>query len=277
MRILALETTERVGSIALLEQGISLNERRLPASRRTAQVLVPSIGELLAEFAWRPADLGLIAVSIGPGSFTGLRIGVVAAKSLAYAIGAQVLGVDTLATIAEGLPDGPASVAVAIDAQREEVFAAHFQRQTSSEPGICDPRASGPIAILARDAWFQSLRPPVVAVGNALARMPKTEESPAGVEIADRELWAPRAAVVGRLAWRDFQSGRREDLWQLVPNYMRKSYAEETYSVPISNSAGVHNLIRWIDLNGFALPSIRNAVDQILLWAREVDSPKEGP
>ncbi len=55
-----------------------------------------------------------------------------------------------------------------------------------------------------------------------------------------------------------------------------KTYAQEKYGLPISNSAGVRNLIRWVDLNGYPLPSIRNAVDQILLWAREVDSSKEG-
>ena len=73
---------------------------------------------LLKQVGWRPDDVQLVAVSVGPGSFTGLRVGVTAAKVFAYAVGAEVLGVDTLEAIAAASPDDVAEVSAVIDAQR---------------------------------------------------------------------------------------------------------------------------------------------------------------
>ena len=78
---------------------------------------------------WRPQDVQLVAVTQGPGSFTGLRVGVTAAKTMAYAVGAEVFAVNTLKVIAEQSPAGVQRVCAVLDAQRQQLFAADFQRQ----------------------------------------------------------------------------------------------------------------------------------------------------
>src|SRR5690606_6005893 len=104
MKILAFETSGLLGSVALLETAegkvVSAVERETPADQRTARSLLPTTHRLLSDHGWRPADVELIAVTTGPGSFTGLRIGVVGAKTFAYAVGAKLVGVHTLAALA---------------------------------------------------------------------------------------------------------------------------------------------------------------------------------
>ena len=104
MRVLAIETVGMTGSVAVLSGDEVLVERRLDTERRSAQTLAPAIQDLLAEVGWRPADLELVAVAQGPGSFTGLRIGITTAKGLAYVLGCRLLGVNTLRAIANGFP-----------------------------------------------------------------------------------------------------------------------------------------------------------------------------
>src|SRR5688572_22548430 len=99
-RLLAIETTTFTGSIALLDEDRIVAEARLPDELRSAQSLAPAIQTLLSHAGWPVNSLNLIAVAQGPGSFTGLRVGVTTAKTLAYALEAEVLGVDTLDVVA---------------------------------------------------------------------------------------------------------------------------------------------------------------------------------
>ena len=110
----------RAGSAARLVRGGVVT-----GHERTAQTLAPRLSELLRETDW-PAgvDSTWWWSPVGPGSFTGLRIGVTTAKTFAYAVGAEVIGVNTLAVIAEQAPRAAAPLWVVMDAQRQELFAA---------------------------------------------------------------------------------------------------------------------------------------------------------
>src|SRR4051812_4115512 len=99
-RILALETSELSGSVAAAMDGDVVGELNLDPRLRSAQSLAPAIRTLLDQVGWRPQELALVAVTVGPGSFTGLRVGVATAKVMAYAAGADVLGISTHAAIA---------------------------------------------------------------------------------------------------------------------------------------------------------------------------------
>ncbi len=139
MRILALETSNRQTSLALLEAGSLVSERWLSAEPRVAQSLIPAIQDELKNAGWSSEDLQLIAVSQGPGSFTGLRVGITAAKTLAYAWQVPVLGVNTLEVIAHQAyysqsseDEGPflkadRPLAVVMNAYRGQFFAAEFR------------------------------------------------------------------------------------------------------------------------------------------------------
>jgi tRNA threonylcarbamoyladenosine biosynthesis protein TsaB len=225
MRILAIETSGRDATLAALEgfaegndKGNSrlVREAAIVGPERTAQFLAPRLKELLAAVGWQPSQIELVAVAVGPGSFTGLRIGVTTAKTLAYAVGAQVVGVNTLAAIAQQAPATSTPLWCVMDAQRHELFAAKFDALQGMTTDM---------QILSQPAWTKLLEPGNRVSGPGLHRL--RVELPTDVQSIDQSLWQPLASTVGQLAWRDFQAGRRDDLWKLVPQYYRQSAAEE--------------------------------------------------
>lgn len=220
MRILALETTERVGTAAALSDGNLLAEMELDTAQRSAQSLAPAMLSLLKKAQWRPEDVQLVAVSKGPGSFTGLRVGVTTAKVFAYAIRAEILGVDTLEAIAAASPDDVDQVSVVIDAQRGEVVARRFGRRPG---GSLEPLE--PERLVDFDRWLDELPAGMAVSGPILGKL--GSRLPDRVRLLAADCWRPRAAAVGQLAARDYASGRRDDLWILAPHYCRRSAAEE--------------------------------------------------
>jgi tRNA threonylcarbamoyladenosine biosynthesis protein TsaB len=222
--VLALETSGRAGSIALLESAAGvvnvIEERDLPQGERTARSLLPTVQRLLADHGPQAIDMELVATTTGPGSFTGLRIGVVAAKTLAYAVGAKLVGVHTLAAMAANIDAQPRPVWTVLDAQREELFAARF------EPSVdLAAVAAPPTEILSVAEWFARLHPGDAVAGPPLAKL--RERVPVGVDVVDEALWQPSAAATGRLAIELATRGVTTPPLELVPHYYRRSAAEE--------------------------------------------------
>jgi tRNA threonylcarbamoyladenosine biosynthesis protein TsaB len=223
MRIVALETSGRDATLAALEgdagQAAQLrHEAAIVGPERTAQFLAPRLQEMLRALDWKPGDVELVAVTVGPGSFTGLRIGVTTAKTLAYAIGAQLIGVNTAEVIAQQLPIDGTPLWAVMDAQRQELFAARFDAERNM---------IGELQILSQSAWRNRLHSGDAVIGPGLKRL--RVELPDDVRVVDESLWQLQASTVGQLGWRDFSAGRRDDLWQLVPQYYRQSAAEEKH------------------------------------------------
>ncbi len=224
LRILAIETSVRVGTLAALHsQGSEvelIHSVNLPSDQRTAQALLPTLRKLLDRCGWKPCDLELVCVTTGPGSFTGLRLGITTAKTLAYASGAELVGVETLATIAANKESSGGRLWAILDAQRQELFAACFEQEwQTSETGL-------PVTqILSSEEWLKQLRAGDFVAGPPLAKL--SDRLPAGVEAVDPQFWAPQAATLGRLGFAAYQLGQTIDPMQLVPNYYRKSAAEE--------------------------------------------------
>ncbi len=222
MLILALETSSQAGSVALLDGDNVLSQRVLATEQRSAQTLIPAVAAVLADAGRRTGDVNLVAVTIGPGSFTGLRVGVTAAKTFAYATGCQCLGVDTLEVIAEQAIPGCAAAGelhAVLDAQRKELFLARFRREVGGLVRLDENR------IVPVERWLATLAAGTVVTGAGINRL--IDRLPAGVVAVELQLREPQAATVGRLAWRDHQAGRRDDLWKLTPKYLRPSAAEE--------------------------------------------------
>jgi tRNA threonylcarbamoyladenosine biosynthesis protein TsaB len=220
MRILALETSGKSGSVAVAEDARTLLSRDLSANQRSAQSLAPAIQSLVDNVSWRPIDIELIALTIGPGSFTGLRVGVATAKVLAYVTGADVLAVNTLDVIALQAETSRQQLAVAMDAQRSQVLVATFVRN-----GNRNWQPSGEATLLDNEAWPASLDAQFAVTGPALEKL--QPQLPPHVAVVDPAQWTPRAETVAGLAYRRYQAGERHDIWSLAPLYIRKSAAEE--------------------------------------------------
>ncbi len=220
MRILALETSTRQASVALLESGRVVQLVRLPATLRTAQTLAPAMQNMLAEAYWPAQSIQLVALTEGPGSFTGLRIAVTTAKVFAYAADADVLGLNTLEVLVSQLPESVEVASAVMPAQRGEWFAAQFRRVKNQ---LWETRI--PCTIVRPESWIASLEPGCILTGPAVGQtdllLPKT------IQLASSADRMPRADSVGRLAYAAYQAGRRDDIWNLTPQYYRPSYAEE--------------------------------------------------
>jgi tRNA threonylcarbamoyladenosine biosynthesis protein TsaB len=222
MRVLSLETSGTTGSVAALDDGDLIAQQVLPAGQRSAQSLVPTIQALLAQVGWKIAQVELLAVTSGPGSFTSLRIGVSTAKALAYAVGAEIVGVNTLEVIARQAPPDWPAIKVVLDAQRDQLFAATFDRGASGQ--IHEQR---PTSVIDNQAWLDELKPGEVVSGPGLKRL--GDRLPPGVVVVEQALWAPMATVVGQIGFEQFAAGRRDGVFQLVPQYFRRTAAEEQW------------------------------------------------
>lgn len=222
LNILAIDTSDGPGSVAAAKGNGLLKQVGLGRAQRTAQSLVPKLGALLADIGWQPAEVRLVAVSVGPGSFTGLRIGLTTAKTFAYAVGAEILGVDTLEAIAAAAPAELDQLAVAVDAQRGEVVAQVFRRADDRWM-----RAAGPRRRVAIEPWLDSL-PDGAAVSLPWPHR-STDRAAARIALVEPRWREELAGAVAALAWRDHQAGRRDDPWSLLPVYSRRAAAEEKW------------------------------------------------
>ncbi len=224
LRILALESSLKIGSLATLSVERDclnvLHELTLPSDQRSAQSLLPMLSKTLSASAWQPSDVDLICVTTGPGSFTGLRIGVTAAKMLAYTTGADLVGVHTLTTLAAGAPAGEGRLWAVLDAQRQELFATCFAGAIDPKSIEVPETSITPIA-----DWLKQLRPGDRVVGPPVEKL--AERLPAGVIATEQKYCTPSAAVVGRLGWAAQVRGKTMKPMQLTPHYFRRSAAEE--------------------------------------------------
>ena len=218
MNVLAIEAAALPGSIALLESTRVLAYQTLSTSQRTSQQFAVVMQGLLQREQRAPRSIGLVAACSGPGSFTGLRIGITAAKTFAYATGAEVMAVNTLELLACQL-DVMGQIVAVLDAQRGQVFSAIFVK---NDEGI---QVVEPTAIHDVDQWLGGLRAQQTVTGPGLK--PLLGRLPDRVLVAGTEFWQPRADVLGKFALAKYQRGERQDLWKLRPNYYRQSAAEE--------------------------------------------------
>ncbi|HJQ78607.1 MAG TPA: tRNA (adenosine(37)-N6)-threonylcarbamoyltransferase complex dimerization subunit type 1 TsaB [Lacipirellulaceae bacterium] len=226
MRIIAIESSGPHGSVAALRgerAGVCcLEQMLLPDRERTAQSLAPSLRAILHKVDWPADSLELVCVTVGPGSFTGLRIGVTTAKTLAYAVGAQIVGSDTLEVLAAQAPAAAGRLWTIMDAQRQELFAAAFEVVDASRP-----RRISETTIMGQETWLAKLQAGDRVTGPALQQV--AARLPAEVLALPVQVWQPMAAAVGQVAWRAYQAGQRDDVWKLLPNYFRPSAAEEKH------------------------------------------------
>ncbi|HEV7299550.1 MAG TPA: tRNA (adenosine(37)-N6)-threonylcarbamoyltransferase complex dimerization subunit type 1 TsaB [Tepidisphaeraceae bacterium] len=222
MRAVAIETSGRIGSIALVEQGQVLDERTFAHGLQHAAGLLPLIASACDARAWKPTDLKQIYVSIGPGSFTGLRIGVTLAKTLAFAIGAKVVAVPSVRVLVENVPADAGHAIVVLDAKRDQIFTARFERSGDGwierEPAHVDSLA----------AMLQRSPRPVQLIGEGIPYHEKfIDRKDAGIVVTPADAWRATAAMVAKLGYALAEQGAFADVFTLVPLYIRKPEAEE--------------------------------------------------
>jgi tRNA threonylcarbamoyladenosine biosynthesis protein TsaB len=215
-RFLIIETAHRQGHVALAVGERVVGTRPLEESRRHARDLAPRAQELLREQGWRARDLAGVIVGRGPGSYTGLRVGLISAKTLAYATGCTLLGVDTFAAIALQAPAEASTVDVVADAQQGKVYVQRFIRGQG-----------GALAIQLCSAWLESLPPGSWVTGPGLESLPA--DIPKHMQQAPSTDWLPRPESLLALALARLGRGEKDDPFTLEPLYLRASSAEQRW------------------------------------------------
>ena len=223
MLVLGVETSTRHGSVALVDSGEVLVEHSLPdEGRRHAQTIVSEIDRILADCGQRKEDVERVGVSLGPGSFTGLRVGVVFAKTFAWLTGCELRGIRTSDVIAANSVES-SPLWTLIDAQRGDVYATLYGRPDSGgERTVLTPTHVVPFA-----DWLERLAADEVASGPILSRFGKQVQD--ATRLVAEEQWQPMAANVAQIAACRDVAASEDDCIQMVPFYIRKSSAEEKW------------------------------------------------
>jgi len=228
MRVLALDTTTRAGSVAVVDQGQVLIERTGDAARTHAERLPAEVTDALTAAHLTLADIDLFAVASGPGSFTGLRIGIATIQGFAFVSGKRVAPVSALRALAEAAAAGHRAgtrVGAWMDAHRLEVFSALFE--------IASPAADGEVAALREieppmvappadtiERWT-SLGLPAAVCGDGAVMYANLLG--AGISVLDAP---PLAGIIGRLAVAASHDGSTVTPAGVQPLYVRRPDAE---------------------------------------------------
>ena len=224
MLILAFETSAKAASVALTENGKLLGEGYQNTGLTHSQTLMVMAEDVLKQCGKTAADVEAVAVAAGPGSFTGVRIGVAAAKGFAWGKEIPCYGVSTLEAMAESLGAFDGYVCPCMDARRSQVYNALFLAEKGKLSRVTDDRA---IALTDLKTDLEHLDSPIYLVGDGAVLCHNTlkEEVPNLVLPAEHRLHQ-RAVGVAVLAQKMADAGIAPSGGELNPNYLRLSQAE---------------------------------------------------
>jgi tRNA threonylcarbamoyladenosine biosynthesis protein TsaB len=230
MLILALDTTTRAGSLSLVHDGHVLETCVGDAARTHATRLPGDILDVLSRHRFTLRDVGLYGVAAGPGSFTGLRIGIATIQGLAFAHGRLVAGVSALDALVEA--DGQARPAAAgelraawMDAQRGEVYACLYRRDPAGWAAVAGPVVAAPAAVLTE--WGPLIGEGALRlVGDGAAAYVELLRQALGSRAAVADPVPPLAPAIAALADRAHQAGRSGPPHAIRPLYIRRPDAE---------------------------------------------------
>jgi tRNA threonylcarbamoyladenosine biosynthesis protein TsaB len=222
--LLLIETSGSVGRVGLAVGSTLLSERALDATRRHARDLVPAVSELLDKLGWQPRDINAIALSTGPGSYTGLRVGIMSAKALAYATGCAVIAVPTFDVIANQTSLPGCELDVIADAQQEKIYLQRFSRAGANVENV----PTSELAVVAGREWARTRSPEISVAGPGLrvaaAWLPSTTPT------VTPECREPTVLALLAVALQRRERGLSDDALQLEPIYLRPSSAEEQWN-----------------------------------------------
>ena len=208
MRVLAIDTSSNVATVAVMEDELLLGEYILNHKKTHSQKIMTMIEQILSELELTVQDIDIFAAAIGPGSFTGLRIGVATVKALAHATGKPVVSVGTLEALAYNVPYAEHIIVPIMDARRDNVFTASY----------------------IWDEGFKEIGEPeaISIVGDGV----KVHREYIKEKLGDKAIFPPanalnsRASSVAALALDKAKRGETQSYLEMKPYYIRKSQAE---------------------------------------------------
>ena len=224
MKILSVDTSANVATVAITEDDKLICEFILNNKLTHSQTLMPIIDNVLKSADINLSCIDLIAVANGPGSFTGLRIGVSAVKGLATALDKQVVGVSTLMAMAYNLPFCDGTICPIMDARRDQVYNALYKWEDGELLQLEEPRALGILELLEDIDEKEK----IIFLGDGVSVHKEIIKE----KLGDRAVFAPpsanmqRASALSVAAKKLFDEGKAMNSEELIPFYLRKSQEE---------------------------------------------------
>lgn len=217
--LLALNTSTMQYGLALMEPGGGVvAEHFLAQGRGHYGHLMPALDFLLGACGVAPRDLQALAVAIGPGSFTGLRVGLTTAKGLSHALHLPLMGISSLEALARQIPFAPGPVAPVLTSRRGELFTALFEPDTRR--GLVRAKADTSLPV---EAFGEVFPGEVIFVGNDYAKQAPALAEAVGetLRLAPPSVWGLKASSIAALAWDRWQAKDFDDAVSLSPIYLR--------------------------------------------------------
>jgi tRNA threonylcarbamoyladenosine biosynthesis protein TsaB len=228
MLILGIETaTQQVGVAIGGHEGV-LAQAHTARGRRHAENLTPAIDFVRRQARVDLHEISCVAVDLGPGLFTGLRVGIAAAKALASALRVPMIGVTSLDLVAFPVRFSPRLIVTAIDARRGEVFYALYRQVPGGVQRLGEPRSGTPDDLASE---LLAARDDILLVGDGALRYIEAIEGLSKVEVADQGLAHPSASSLVQLAHAQALREQWVKPWELAPLYLRKPDAEINWKV----------------------------------------------
>ncbi|MGI6128959.1 MAG: tRNA (adenosine(37)-N6)-threonylcarbamoyltransferase complex dimerization subunit type 1 TsaB [bacterium] len=228
MWLLALETATPTLSVALIKDGEPVVEYNERSKRRHAQTVAPTIEALLHEQGLKAKDLDAVTCGSGPGSFTGLRIGLSTAKGLAQALDIALITVSTLDVLAAAAVRPDTIVAPLIDAKQNHIYVGFYNgcSQEASLTPLTGYLALKPPQVAAQAAKLAGDQPLMVCGDGVL--LCHAGFTAAGLKVVELPPWysAPRASILGKIAARRLEAGESHNIATAQPMYVRRAAAE---------------------------------------------------
>lgn len=218
--MIGIETSGPIGSVCICDNGTAVGKKKFGRRLGHGNEIVSSLNSLFQETAATFHDIDLIAVSIGPGSYTGLRVGVTCAKTLAYSLNRPVIGVPTLDVLAENVPSDVKIFCPVIDARRKSVYACIYARNGSEQQRITD------FLLIFPNDLLRILPDQILLFGDGIIPY-KDIFAQKNFTVSPKGLGVACAVNVAKLGLKRYEQGERCEIETLEPLYLRKSEAEE--------------------------------------------------
>ena len=224
MKILAFDTSGKSASLAVLEDEHVLGEIFLDLDIHHSEILLPAVDDLCRTTGVGIQAMDLFACTEGPGSFTGLRIGLATMKGLVLATGKPIVGVSTLESLAWSAAESLLTICPMLDARKDQIYTALYRRDPSGP--MLNP---GPDRLAELDSFLAGIAEPTLFLGDGAVRYRSLIET----ALSDRARFGEpfqnhiRGAIVGFLGYRKYRECGGQDPLLLTPRYLRLSEAEE--------------------------------------------------
>lgn len=223
MKILAIDTSSFPASVAICDDGIVLGEYVIRNQRKHSQNIMVMTERLFNDLNLDIKDIDTFAVTVGPGSFTGLRIGISTVRAFAQAMNKSVIAINTLMALAYNVSCFDGIIVPMLDARRDEVFTAAYVIKDGTAVEITTP------CVMTIDEIKEKYKgQKIILVGDG-AMMHKDELEGCGFDFAPQQLTEMRASALGIIAWQKAIKGEAIDYNLVEPVYLRKSQAEREY------------------------------------------------